>query len=180
MVKPIMDNLDTERHKTCTIAACDNLILTASGDLCQGHRRLRHKVSTSEAREDGDAQIQGYCVMEGCLRTQESKGIVNGQRRYDKLCSAHRAVMRGRRVAPIQYHRQPAADPTLLIPCWVKKKDWLASLNMSECVICGWEGPCDKHRIKHGKDGGKYHRGNVMILCPNCHRLLHTGKLKLK
>jgi hypothetical protein len=44
-----------------------------------------------------------------------------------------------------------------------------------KCILCGWEGPCDKHRMVMGKDGGVYIEGNVVILCPNCHRLLHRG-----
>jgi hypothetical protein len=43
------------------------------------------------------------------------------------------------------------------------------------CVLCGWEGPCDRHRLIAGKEGGKYQKGNVVSLCPNCHRLVHRG-----
>ena len=44
------------------------------------------------------------------------------------------------------------------------------------CVVCGWDKDnCDLHAI----DGGKVVIGNLVSLCPNCHRLLHRGKLKL-
>lgn len=46
--------------------------------------------------------------------------------------------------------------------------------------ICEWDGPCDKHRARHGKDGGRYRKGNVLVLCPNCHRLVHRELLKVK
>lgn len=49
-----------------------------------------------------------------------------------------------------------------------------------KCVLCDWEGPCDRHRLLMGSDGGEYSKGNVIILCPNCHRLLHKGKLTIK
>lgn len=45
-----------------------------------------------------------------------------------------------------------------------------------KCVVCGWDKDnCDLHAI----DGGKVVVGNLVSLCPNCHRLLHKGKLKL-
>mgnify|MGYP002814665436 CR=1 FL=1 len=46
----------------------------------------------------------------------------------------------------------------------------------SKCVKCGWDGPCDRHRVKMGKYGGGYTTENVLVLCPNCHRLLHLSK----
>lgn len=49
-----------------------------------------------------------------------------------------------------------------------------------KCSLCGWDGPCDIHRIIFGKDGGEYTKGNVLEVCPNCHRLIHLGKLQIK
>ena len=40
----------------------------------------------------------------------------------------------------------------------------------NKCSQCEWEGPCDRHRIEQG---GLYIQSNVVVLCPNCHRLLH-------
>lgn len=51
------------------------------------------------------------------------------------------------------------------------------SREANKCVICGWVGPCDLHRIIHGKDGGKYTAKNICIICPNCHRLEHNNLL---
>ena len=51
---------------------------------------------------------------------------------------------------------------------------------LSRCSMCGWDkAPCDTHRIVPGKDGGMYTQDNIAILCPNCHRLVHKGLLKL-
>lgn len=44
-----------------------------------------------------------------------------------------------------------------------------------QCPICGWYGPLTKHRIKQGKDGGRYEKNNIQIACPNCHSLLDRG-----
>jgi hypothetical protein len=91
------------------------------------------------------------CIVSGCERLQANKGIYNGQRRYDAYCEHHR---RGRMK--------------------VEKKGKL-KVNTNKCSRCGWEGACDKHRIVNGKDGGKYEIGNVIVVCPNCHRLIHKG-----
>lgn len=45
------------------------------------------------------------------------------------------------------------------------------------CTICGWdEAPCDVHHILSRKDGGTNEYSNLIILCPNHHRLV-TKKL---
>jgi len=49
------------------------------------------------------------------------------------------------------------------------------------CSICGWDkANCDLHRVVNGKDGGTYSTKNIVPLCPNCHRLIHLGKIELK
>ena len=49
-----------------------------------------------------------------------------------------------------------------------------------KCIICGWnKAPCDRHRRKPASEEGKYIEGNVISLCPNCHRSLHFGLLNL-
>lgn len=75
-----------------------------------------------------------------------------GKVRFRKLCSTH----------------------------WKLKQGEIHNIDTSECNLCKWKGPCDKHRIVMGRDGGRYKRGNVMVLCPNCHRLVHTGGITLK
>lgn len=46
---------------------------------------------------------------------------------------------------------------------------------------CGWdEARTDTHHIKSRRDGGKHTLSNLLVLCPNCHRLAHVGKLTLK
>jgi hypothetical protein len=44
------------------------------------------------------------------------------------------------------------------------------------CVVCGWWGPgIDQHHIVHQADGGGDDDANLMWLCSNHHRLLHSG-----
>ena len=51
------------------------------------------------------------------------------------------------------------------------------SLDNSRCSLCGWDkAPCDRHRVEP-KNG--YREGNVIPLCPNCHRLVTLGLISL-
>ncbi|MBA7473854.1 hypothetical protein ES707_09199 [subsurface metagenome] len=97
------------------------------------------------------------CAVEGCnnLALPEANGT------YHQFCTKH--------------HREKYGQPNIS-----GKEKIRARFIANECVLCGWKGPCDRHRLKLGKDGGKYIKGNIVILCPNCHRLLHRGKLTIK
>lgn len=47
------------------------------------------------------------------------------------------------------------------------------------CSNCGWcEGSCDIHHIDGKKIVDPHNHNNLTLLCPNCHRLAHEGKLK--
>ena len=93
------------------------------------------------------------CSVVNCNNIAASKGSRgNGKKRFRKLCSTHYQLKRGR----------------------------IYNINTKKCSVCGWLGPCDKHRIRFGSEGGRYQDGNIVVLCPNCHRLLHMEKLRLK
>lgn len=55
--------------------------------------------------------------------------------------------------------------------------------NVGKCAICGnsiYE-TLDVHRWNiEGKDGGKYTRGNSLVLDANCHRLVHAGIIEIE
>ena len=43
------------------------------------------------------------------------------------------------------------------------------------CSICGWnESTCDIHHIIEKSKGGTNEHNNLIIVCPNCHRIIHT------
>jgi len=57
----------------------------------------------------------------------------------------------------------------------------LKRLNCSTvCVSCGWDkDECDVHHIRGRKIENPHAHSNLILLCPNCHRLVHKGKLSL-
>lgn len=98
------------------------------------------------------AKERGVCEIDGCNSLVAIKGYHNGVAYYRKTCESHRN------------HHRPNHNN-----------------GIETCSICGWVGHCDTHRIKQGKDGGRYGIGNIMILCPNCHRHHHgMGELNQK
>lgn len=46
------------------------------------------------------------------------------------------------------------------------------------CATCGWDkASCDIHHIKPQSVGGSNDHSNLTYICPNCHRLAHSGLL---
>lgn len=100
---------------------------------------------------------QAKCSIEWCDNVVTSRGYG----KYRKVCRSHHCKKYGISTMP-----------------WRRRNK--AKFKNAVCAICGWEGVCDRHRVVHGKDGGKYEAGNVISICPNDHRMLHLGLLKLK
>ncbi len=52
---------------------------------------------------------------------------------------------------------------------------------IGKCCICGENeyDLLDTHRWKEGSRGGKYSINNCLCLCTSCHRMVHTGKVKI-
>jgi 5-methylcytosine-specific restriction endonuclease McrA len=49
---------------------------------------------------------------------------------------------------------------------------------LDRCAICGWdEAPCDVCHIVARKHGGENAYDNVLMLCPNHHRLFDCGRI---
>ena len=96
--------------------------------------------------------IRRKCKVIGCFKLGRNKGFYNGITRYDNVCEIH--------------HRTQNR-------AYYNKKQ---SIVNSACEKCGWDkAPCDRHRKVPSKG---YVRGNVEVLCPNCHRIEENRKWK--
>ncbi len=94
------------------------------------------------------------CQIMGCDNVARNKGSNTKGIIYGNKCSKH--------------HRQSSK---------LNSKDKKRHFDNKKCEECGWNKAfCDRHRIK--KEVG-YRKGNVVILCPNCHRLITLGLLTL-
>jgi len=48
----------------------------------------------------------------------------------------------------------------------------------NRCQVCSWEqATCDVHRIIPESQGGENIPDNLIVVCPNCHRLAHNNEL---
>lgn len=75
----------------------------------------------------------------------------------------------------VHYHNLD--DIESILDC--SKRTLTKILKRSEigCAICGWnESTCDIHHIIQRKDGGSDKNDNLIIVCPNHHRIIHTNK----
>lgn len=78
--------------------------------------------------------------------------MIAGKRAYDNKCEFHHRSLKGNVIAKHIVGRQ----------------------DNTRCERCGWdEAPCDRHRLSQALG---YEAGNVIVLCPNCHRLAHKRK----
>jgi 5-methylcytosine-specific restriction endonuclease McrA len=50
-----------------------------------------------------------------------------------------------------------------------------------KCVFCGEDRYylLDCHRIIPGEEGGKYIESNICVCCSNCHRKIHSKRIKI-
>ena len=103
-----------------------------------------------------DIHTQQECTIDGCHNRQSlQRTNKDGTKTYRRLCDTH--------------HRMKYNMPLNGLG-----RGWKYRCKQLPCEECGWDkSRCDIHRIVRGKDGGKYNAGNVIVLCPNCHRLRH-------
>jgi hypothetical protein len=112
--------------------------------------------------------MRKVCEVDGCRNLSASVGKQSGKEYFRKTCKSHwmKSSPRRHRIHKLRSIQQSRKMNLTL--------DEVEELLNSPCSICGWDkAHCDMHRIINGKDGGKYEKGNIVILCPNCHRIEH-------
>ena len=88
------------------------------------------------------------CEYPGCTNLGRNKGKYRNERIYDRFCDLHHRM------------RYDKAKQHFAFKLLIDNK---------KCKWCGWDkAPCDRHRIDPAKG---YTKTNVIVLCPNCHRL---------
>jgi len=66
-----------------------------------------------------------------------------------------------------------------ILECSKRTKMKIISRLNAKCSLCGWcESSCDLHHIIPKKENGNGKNNNLILVCPNCHRILHTIKDK--
>lgn len=60
------------------------------------------------------------------------------------------------------------------------RDQWSKRVDEMECCVCGFNRTLDKCHVVWRKDGGKVTKDNIVILCPNHHRLMDSNRLTTK
>lgn len=60
---------------------------------------------------------------------------------------------------------------------YINKKEFKHLKNKCQICLESNISVLDNHRITAGKDGGLYTKHNVVCLCSNCHRKVHTNEI---
>lgn len=98
------------------------------------------------------------CIIEGCNNVRTSRG--NGKLRL--LCHSHHRKRYGMSIRGTHYGGRKGMEKVKY-----EGKTW--EISKQSCSKCGWsESYVDRHRIDKKKG---YVDGNVVPLCPNCHRV---------
>ena len=105
-----------------------------------------------------------WCEKEGCKRL----GMPCGGGRRKKLCSKHHRLKYGMtcKPRPSNWHNKRGR----------KMEKAVLGVSKQPCSRCGWNASyCDRHRLVPSVG---YVEGNVIPLCPNCHRVEHRGMIR--
>lgn len=88
--------------------------------------------------------------------------------------SAQHALAVGRSTAG-KFGRQAADN---IYECSSRTKEKILLRLGLSCFNCGWDaGVCDIHHIRGRGGPDPHNHKNLTYLCPNCHRLVHSGKI---
>ena len=80
-------------------------------------------------------------------------------------------------------HRELLSVNSLLDVCNRTRRKVLGRLREKGvgCSRCGWlDGVCDLHHLVPRRDGGDDTQENLVLLCPNCHRLVGERRITLE
>ena len=141
-------------RKTCSSSCANSRIMTAE-------RRQKIKKGVKSYIEKNKSKVEYSYICDKCGKKFVSKvKIRNDRYKHCEDC---------------KQHRQHVINPTSILD--VSKRTISKILHRANkgCAICGWnESTCDIHHIVERKNGGSDNTDNLIIVCPNCHRIIHT------
>lgn len=108
------------------------------------------------------------CEYPGCKNLTINKGYRNGRKRYTRFCNIHiKAPNRPQYTQAETIYTTKTDHIPQKRKYHYKKRGFIPN---DKCEICQWtKGPCDRHRIIPSRG---YTRENIIVVCPNCHRLI--------
>jgi len=126
------------------------------------NKQTREKIASSVAAwaASHPHELHKY-TCEKCGKAFESKKIRQSRKKHCEQCK--------RKVA---YCKEDAKS---ILEFSKRTQQKILKRAKIKCVLCGWnEAACDIHHIVPKKKGGTDSHDNLVVVCPNCHRTIHT------
>lgn len=145
-----------------------------------GHRSGRLLAMRPIGRS-ADGHVLWECRCDcGTVREVKSHSLVRGTGRTRSCGCLRREVSSRPKQAWNKGLTYSLAEPCGAEREYRHKHSWARAarrIKGDRCEICGWTaGRCDAHhKISRGR-GGRHTISNALVVCPNCHRLIHEGK----
>lgn len=147
-----------KRKTTLTCLLCGKELSKGQKKFCcsshaatynNSHRMLKNKDKTKEAK----------CIV--CGKQIEIKYHASIKKCKCDECKSHKRPHHKEAKTILDYSKRTVAN--------ILKRAHIG------CSICGWnESSCDIHHIIPRSNGGGDEMSNLIIVCPNCHRICHT------
>lgn len=132
------------------------------------------------------------CASSHILSDQQKLNISNGLKNSKILHQSHiytcnccgkefiseRTFREGRKIHCndcIQQRKHSKDNLISILDCSKRTISKILKRSNKGCAICGWnESTCDIHHIIPKSVGGTNDNSNLILVCPNCHRVIHT------
>ena len=125
-------------------------------------KKIKDKISKGVIKYNKENKLLYTYVCEKCGKTFESTRTFKQNRHIH--CSDC-----------IQQYKHSNENPNTIFDLSKRTISKILKRANVRCSICGWnEASCDIHHIQKKKYGGTDELSNLIIVCPNCHRIIHT------
>ena len=134
----------------------------ANSRITTEEKREKIKNGLIEYNKENETILYEY-ICEKCGKVFKHKKIRNGRHIHCDDCKQKRPHIKEKTDSLLDLSKRTV--------CKILKRA------KQKCAICGWdESTCDVHHIVEKKNGGTDNIDNLIIVCPNCHRVIHSNK----
>jgi len=158
---------------------CENEECSNSHDGSFGSGRFCSRACSNKRVVTEDTKIKIKQSLVGKTSPLKGRQITNRSHICEKCGDAFYGYIRkGRKIHCDSCKRKPSVfNPKNILEISKRTITKILKRANKGCAICGWnESTCDIHHIVQQKDGGSDNNDNLIIVCPNHHRIIHTEK----
>lgn len=142
----------------------------ASGRFCS--KKCSRSYSSSIKREERNKKISQSLM--GNKLSEDTKSKISNTQKGRTLSENHK-----RKIATSVKKSYEVNNPQSILDLSKRTVTKVLERMNKGCSRCGWnESTCDIHHIDGRKIPNANNHENLCLLCPNCHRLVHAGKVK--